>query len=135
MENGSYACLATMKRKRIEKNIFGPTIAERPVRKSVHFPVNLKTADREYEGFIINISSKGLGLYISTSFPESTIDCDRGSILTLQMQSPFGETLELRCCIRWLRIRQMSDQEITTSMGMELINPPDGFVKLFNSLL
>jgi hypothetical protein len=124
-----------MRRKRIERNILGPTIAERPVRKSVHFPVNLKSAGREYKGFIINISSKGLGLYISTSFPESTIDCDRGSILTLQMQSPFGGTLDLRCCIRWLRIRQMPDQEITTSMGMELIDPPEGFIKLFNSLI
>ncbi len=121
---------------RTEKSTVGADVMERPVRKAVKLPTNLIVAGKKYSGFIINISTKGAGMFvINTTFPESTINCTKGSLLKLEVQSTLGVYLTLQCRIRWLRIKKCSSNAITTSMGMEVIDPPPSFIKLVKSLL
>ncbi len=122
--------------RRTEKSLVKEDVMERPVRKAVKLPTNLIVAGKEHSGFIINISAKGVGMFvINTTFPDSTISCTKGAILRLEVQSTLGVYLSLQCRIKWLRIKKGSSQGVTTSMGMEVIDPPPSFVKLFKSFL
>ena len=121
---------------RTEKTIVQADVMERPVRRAVKLPTNLIASGKKHSGFIINISAKGVGMFvINTTFPECTINCTKGSILKLEVQSTLGVYITLQCRIRWLRIMKGSSKRITTSMGMEVIDPTPSFIKLFNSLL
>ena len=121
---------------RSEKNIVKTGVLERPIRKALKLKTNLIVDRKKYSGYIINISSKGVGMFvINTTFPESTINCTKGSILKLEVESTFGVYLSLQCRIRWLRIKKCSSTGMTTSMGMEVIDAPPSFVKIFNNLL
>ena len=118
-----------------ERNIYQEEILERPVRKAVQFPTQLISGDERYDGFVINMSARGVGMFVNTSFPESTINCTRGSVLGLELVTPTGELLTLQCEVRWIRIQESPSEGLTTSMGMEVIAPPPGFMQLFNNLL
>ncbi len=120
-------------KKQMEKNILEAQTAERPVRKSVQFPTHLIVGDIRYAGNIINISTTGVAMYVNTHFPEKTVDCKKGEILILEVQSPLGKPIKLKCQIKWLRFQHYSEG-LTTSMGMEIINPPADFINLFNTL-
>ena len=118
-----------------ERNIYQEEILERPVRKAVQFPAQLISGDERYNGFVINMSVRGVGMFVNTSFPENTINCTRGSVLGLELVTPTGELLTLQCEVRWIRIQESPSEGLTTSMGMEVIAPPPGFMQLFNNLL
>lgn len=120
-------------KKQMEKNILEAQTAERPARKPVQFHSHLLVGDHRYAGNIINISTTGVAMYVNTHFPEKTIDCKKGEILILEVQSPLGKSIKLKCKIRWLRFKHYSEG-LTTSMGMEIIDPPADFINLFNSL-
>jgi len=120
-------------KKQLEKNIFHELTAERPARKSVQFSTHLIVGDIRYVGNIINISTTGVAMYVNTHFPDNTIDCKKGEILMLELQSPLGKSIKLKCQIKWLRFQHYSEG-LTTSMGMEIINPPADFINLFNTL-
>jgi len=121
---------------RTEKSIVKADVMERPKRKAVKLSTNLIAAGKKHSGYIINISSKGVGMFvINTTFPESTINSTKGSILKLEVQSTLGVYLTLQCRIRWLRIKKCASRGMTTSMGMEVVDPPPSFLKLFQSLL
>lgn len=121
--------------RKTERNIFQSEIAERPIRKSVQFNAHLIIGDKRYDGYIINISNRGVGMYVVTKFSEGTVDCASGSILKLETRSPYGELLSLRCRIKWLRIQKYSSNCLTTSIGMEVIDPPSSFLDLFHKIL
>jgi hypothetical protein len=122
--------------RRIEKHIVKEGVMERPMRRAVHLPTNLIAAGEKHSGFVINISGQGVGMFVlNTTFPESTINCTKGSLLKLEVQSTLGVYLTLQCRIRWLRIKKCSSTGMTTSMGMEVIDPPPSFIKLVKSLL
>jgi hypothetical protein len=118
-----------MMRKR-EKNIYQEEVLERPVRKAVQFSTQLIIGDERYDGFVINISAHGVGMFVNTSFPESTINCTRGSVLGLELETPTGELLKLQC-----EVRESPSEGLITSMGMQVIAPPPTFIELFNNLL
>jgi hypothetical protein len=120
-------------KKQLEKNIFHELTAERPARKSVQFSTHLIVGDIRYVGNIINISTTGVAMYVNTHFPDNTIDCKKGEVLMLELQSPLGKPIKLKCQIKWLRFQHYSEG-LTTSMGMEIINPPADFINLFNTL-
>ena len=120
-------------KKQLEKNIFHELTAERPARKSVQFSTHLIVGDIRYVGNIINISTTGVAMYVNTHFPDNTIDCKKGEVLMLEVQSPLGKPIKLKCQIKWLRFQHYSEG-LTTSMGMEIINPPADFINLFNTL-
>jgi len=120
-------------KKQLEKNIFHELTAERPARKSVQFSTHLIVGDIRYVGNIINISTTGVAMYVNTHFPDNTIDCKKGEVLMLELQSPLGKPIKLKCQIKWLRFQHYSEG-LTTSMGLEIINPPADFINLFNTL-
>ncbi len=116
-----------------EKNIFQTETVERPVRKSVRFPTDLIVGDNRYAANIMNISVSGVAIFVDIPYPEKTIDCKKREILTLEVQSPPGKLLKLKCKIIWVRFQPYSEG-LTTSMGMEIIDPTADFINLFNSL-
>ncbi len=117
-----------------EKNIFQSMIVERSKRKAVQIAACLINNNTKYAGFIINISSRGVGLYLNTKFSESTIECEKGSILKLELESPSGESISMQCKVMWLRIKKRPENSLTTSLGLEVFNPSPSFMKLFESL-
>ncbi len=120
-------------KKQMERNIYQEETAERPARKSAQFPITLIVGDNRYAGNIMNISVNGVAIFVDTHFPEKTIDCKKREILTLEVQSPLGKLIKLKCRIIWLRFQQYSEG-LTTSMGMEIIDPPEDFINLFKNL-
>jgi hypothetical protein len=120
-------------KKQTEKNIFHAETVERPARKSVQFPTDLIVGDNRYVGNTMNISMSGVAIFVDTHFSEKTVDCKKNEILSLEVQSPLGKSIKLKCKIMWLRFQQYSEG-LTTSMGMEIIDPPADFINLFNSL-
>lgn len=119
----------------MERNIYQSRVAERSMRKSVHLPATLIVDGVAYDGVLMNISACGLGMYIDTRFHEQTIGCTQGSILTVEFTSLTGELIALRCRICWLRFTNCAGSGITTSMGMEVIDPPRGFLSMYNRLI
>jgi len=120
-------------KKQMERNIFQEETAERSARKSVQFPTDLIVGDNRYTGNIMNISVSGVAIFVDTHFPEKTIDCKKRDILTLEVHSPLGKLIKLKGKIMWLRFQPYSEG-LTTSMGMEIIDPPADFMNLFNNL-
>jgi len=117
-----------------EKNIHNSKIVERPVRKAVNMHTRLFIRNQVYEGFVVNISARGIGMFINTAFNASILHGHDGTILTLEVQSALGEIITLECIIRRLRIQKCSKDDIITTIGMEVIDPPQHFVAMFESL-
>ena len=122
-------------KKKSERNIVQSEVLERSIRKAVRISTRLINGDEQYDGYIINISSRGVGLYVNTKFPVRTIDCRKGSLLKLELQSPFGEDISLQCKVRWFRMQEGSEHGLIMNMGMEVIDPTPVFMNMFNSLL
>ena len=123
-----------MKRK-IEKNIHQSNILERPKRKGIHISAQLTVGDKKYNGFIINISAHGVKAYINTTFDESVIDCNRDTIVKLEMKPASGDIFTLQCKIKSMRIQESSEDGLISSFGMEVIDPPHNFKILLQRLL
>lgn len=121
-------------KKQNEKNIVQSGTKERPVRKYIQLPVNLVVRDKSYSGMIINISSSGVGMYVDTTFQEGILNIDKVSSFRLEFHSTLGERISLSCKVKWLRIQEQVSQGLTTSMGMEIIDPPSTFISLFQNL-
>ena len=121
-------------KKKTEKNIHNSRVLERPVRKSANFPTRLIIRNKTYDGFVVNISARGIGMFINTAFNASILHGRNGTILTLEVQSAFGDIITLECIIRRLRIQKCSENDIITTIGMEVIDPPPNFIAMFESL-
>ena len=117
-----------------EKNIHDSKVLERPVRKAVNMPSRLILGDQIYDGFVVNISARGVGMFVTTAFNENIMNCQKGTILTLELQSILGETISLECVIQRLRIQKCSTHDLITNIGMEVVAPPNNFVAMFESL-
>ena len=117
-----------------EKNIVQSGTMVRSIRKSVQLSTDLIVSDKSYSGRITNISSSGVGMYIDSTFQEGIINYDIKSLLTLELRSPFGEHISLNCKVKWLRIYERLSDGITTRMGLEIIDPPPNFIRLFENL-
>ena len=121
-------------KKKIEKNIHQSKVLERPVRKGVHIPTQITVGSVTYDGFIINISSHGVKVYINTTFTESVIDCNSDSTIKLDIKPALGDVLTVQCKIKSLRIQKSSPNGLITSLGMEVIDPPNNFETLIQRL-
>jgi hypothetical protein len=121
-------------KKKMEKNIVQSRTLERPIRKSVQLPANLIVHDKSHSGFIINISSSGVGMYLDTTFQEGIINFDKESLLKLELRSTHGERISLNCKVRWLSIQKRLPHGLTTSMGIEIFDPPADFISLFQNV-
>jgi hypothetical protein len=123
-----------MMKKKIEKNIHQSKVLERPARKGIHIPTQITVGSVTYDGFIINISSHGVKVYINTTFTESVIDCTSDSTIKLDIKPALGDVLTVQCEIKSLRIQKSSPNGLITSLGMEVIDPPNNFDTLIQRL-
>jgi hypothetical protein len=83
-----------------------------------------------YLGIVENISHHGI--FIRTLPARSTTDYSPGTIHELRIQLFSGETVCLRCRVKWLHTMQ-ADQLIN-KIGMEIIQPPSQYKKLIRIL-
>lgn len=80
--------------------------------------------------FIENISDTGI--YMITA-PSKNKDYEPGSKLLLKLKLATGKTLDLQCNVKWSY--DNAPEDLTNSVGLEILNPPDeykNFVKTFN---
>ncbi len=81
-------------------------------------------------GVIENLSMHGICL---KTFPQSSaLDYAPGTILELKIPSFSGETLNLRCMVKWSQ--KIPPDDLTYKMGMKIINPSMKYSKLLKIL-
>ncbi len=96
--------------------------------------VNLKaeriSGDTTHGVFIENVSEKGL--YIITAPAKSAYDFHPGSPVDLKFQLSSGETLDLNCRVIWSH--KIPPHGLTSSIGMEIIDPPLKYLEFVKNL-
>ena len=81
--------------------------------------------------FIENISTQGIHILTDPSHTATTLTS--GTELDLKFQLPSGETLTLRCIIKW-SYPNIPPNGVTNSIGLEIINPPLKYKEFVKSL-
>ncbi len=71
-------------------------------------------------------------MFLDTDVPERAVECTEGSIISVEFNSDRGELIVLQCKIIWLNRQERPQEGMTTGIGMEVIDPPPAFVKLFD---
>jgi hypothetical protein len=117
-----------------EKNRVRAQAKQRPKRKVVHFRGSLITGGIQKRGYIVNISTRGIGMYIERNSGGSSKDYASGTHITLEFIFPTGEPLTLNCTVKWIRVHDIPQHGIIHSLGMELIDPPVRYTEFLNTL-
>ena len=107
-----------------ERNIVRAEVKERPKRKVVNIPARLTTGSTRLNGFVVNFSARGVGMYVKTESPKVSGDYDSGVHANLEFSSPVGARLRLQCKVKWVRIHNIPAYGMINSIGMEIIDPP-----------
>ncbi len=82
---------------------------------------------------IENVSENGIYVKILSEDPlSSSVRFTPGMELGIHFQSPSGEMLKLQCKVIWSY--KAEPHGLTERIGMEVIFPPPGFIKLYNEL-
>ena len=84
-----------------------------------------------YPGIIMNFSEKGL--YMVTATANSVVDIAPSTALELKCKLPSGEKISLNCEVKWFQTKN-SPHGISFSMGMGILNPPEGYKKFIQTL-
>ena len=87
--------------------------------------------DKKRPGFIENISEEGVYM-VTTPAETPIIELAPDSPLTLKLQSPSGETLNLRGRVVWSY--KTPPHGITDSIGIEIIEPSEEYKALLRDL-
>jgi hypothetical protein len=85
-----------------------------------------------YKGSIENVSEEGL-FEIVFSEVEITGFTPKKT-LTVKFHIPYGEDLDLKCQIVWLRLNRDNPARLKYCMGMEIISPPESYIKFVKTL-
>jgi hypothetical protein len=80
---------------------------------------------------IENISE--FGIYIITSYSKSETDFPPGTSLELKVKFPGGEDQRLNCKVKWQY--KTPPYGVTTSMGMEIVDPPPSYIESLKTLM
>ncbi len=95
--------------------------------------VNLKaerlSCTKNCSVFIENLSDTGI--YMITA-PSKSLDYEPGRKLLLKLELATGKTLNLQCNVKWSY--DNSPEDLTNSVGLEIINPPDEYMKFVSTL-
>jgi len=95
--------------------------------------VNLKaerlSCTKNCSVFIENLSDTGI--YMITA-PSKNRDYEPGGRLLLKLELATGKTLNLQCNVKWSF--DNSPEDLTNSVGLEILNPPDEYRKFINTL-
>ena len=89
-------------------------------------------ARESYIGAIENLSEYGLYLRILAS--KNAIDFTSGTPLELEFRCLSGEELNLHCEVRRVYTNIKPTNGTITSMGMEIIDPPQKYKELIRNL-
>ena len=104
-------------------------------RRSKRIRVNLKakciSVDVNQAVFVENVSEEGV--LIQTAPVNTKVDFISGIPVELQIQLPSGETLNLNCEIRWAY--KNPPDGLTSSVGMQIIDPPSKYKEFVKNLL
>lgn len=95
--------------------------------------VNLKaerlSCTKNCSVFIENLSDTGI--YMITA-PSINKDYEPGGSLLLKLELATGKTLNLQCNVKWSF--DNSPEDLTNSVGLEILNPPDEYKNFINTL-
>jgi hypothetical protein len=92
---------------------------KRSKRKFVRTRTEIASDDNIFEGVIRNISAKGI--YVRVDAGKSKIEFNPGKIFKLKFKPNSGETLNLRCIIKWSNI--IPTYGLTYDIGLEILDP------------
>ncbi|MBI4849089.1 MAG: PilZ domain-containing protein [Nitrospirae bacterium] len=84
-----------------------------------------------YSGIIMNLSESGL--YMVTATSSKVVDISTDSTIELNCKLPSGETLKMKCEVKWFQTKT-SPHGASFSMGMEILDPPANYKKFLKSL-
>ena len=102
-------------------------------RGSKRTTVNLKAGRISCTGncsvFIENLSERGI--YIITA-PSMNTEYVPGSELDLKLELSNGETVSLNCNVKWAY--DSSPEDMTSSVGLEIIDPPFEYKEFIKNL-
>lgn len=89
------------------------------------------SGNQKYSVFIENISETGIQMITSPS--DGHKKYTPGAIVDLNFKLPSGEALNLNCRIKWAYFK-MPPEQLTDSIGLEIINPPEKYITFVKSL-
>ena len=95
--------------------------------------VNLKaerlSCTKNCSVFIENLSDTGI--YMITA-PSKSKDYEPGRKLLLKLELASGKTLNLQCNVKWSY--DNSPEDLTNSVGLEILNPPEEYKNFIKTL-
>lgn len=104
-------------------------------RRLKRIKVNLKaeriSGNEKYGVFIENISENGI--HIITTHLETHKKYTPGTNIDLKFQLSTGDILNLQCKVRWAHLK-IPPNEMTDSIGLEVINPPPKYIEFVKAL-
>ncbi len=102
-------------------------------RRSSRITVNLKaeriSCTNNCSVFIENLSETGI--YIIT-VPAKNHDYLPGNEIDLELELSTGKIINLNCNVKWAY--DNSPEELTSSVGLEIIDPPESYKKFIHTL-
>lgn len=106
-------------------------IARRSKRVTYKLEATVIADDKIYNGLIENFSKEGILKIISYKREENF---KSGMVLVVNFQVPSGQKLNLNCEIKWLSITEEDNHLFKHNLGMEILNPPQGYTEFVQSL-
>jgi hypothetical protein len=104
-------------------------------RRSRRIIVNVKaeriSGDKKRGVFIENISETGI--HMTTTSSKEHLKYIAGKDVDLKLSLTSGETIHLRCKVRWSCVSIPPDA-LTDSIGLEIIDPPLPYIHFVRSL-
>jgi hypothetical protein len=123
----------THKRERQQVGMFLSTQIEKRRSQRVVFRQEAESilGEKKYSGNIENFSKEGILKIIAG---EEILGCSPGTTINVNFQIPSGETIELSCEIKWLRINSNMPFGVKHNLGMEIVDPPQEYTEFVESL-
>lgn len=101
-------------------------------RKKIHLRAERLSGDESRAVFIEDISE--YGIQIMTAPAKSIIEFSPGTPVDLKFELSSGKTINLLCTVRW-SLHNAPPNDATTSIGMEVMNPPLRYREFVKNLL
>lgn len=97
------------------------------------FRTEITYGDKNCVGTIVSFSEEGLGVYVEYSSTANVIDFVPATKIKLEFQPSPEQILHLHCEIQWSQT-QDNPYAVTTNIGMEIIDPTQGYKEFFKTL-
>jgi hypothetical protein len=99
-------------------------------RFNTRFHAIILSNNNSYAGFIENVSEDGVG-YIMSTFKKALEDLLPGKKINLVILTPSGDTLNLRCEIRWTNTPSEMEK---LCLGAKIVDPPIKYKEFLKTL-